>query len=155
VLYFAYGSNMDAGQMRDSCPGARLVHASARLDGYELDFRRLSQRWQAGACDIVMRERASVFGCVWDLPEHELAKLDAREGVGATPPGYRRLHVTLATEHDAVAAFTYTVVNKTATAIAPAPAYAHLIVQGARELGLPPEYQDQLQAKLELLGVSI
>ena len=140
--------------MRESCPGAQLIHTSARLDGYELDFRRLSKRWQGGACDIVASAGASVFGCVWALAEEEVAALDEREAVGATPPGYRRLSVPVVAAGEPIAAFTYEVVNKAPAAIAPAPDYARLIVEGARERGLPPEYQTQLIAKLLSLGVS-
>jgi len=154
VLYFAYGSNMDGDQMRGSCPRAELRHPSARLDGYELDFRRRSQRWQAGAADIVAREDASLFGCVWELAEEEVAALDAREGVGATPPAYRRLSVTVVAELEAVPVFTYAVVEKSPAAVAPAPEYARLMADSARELGLPSEYQTQLRAKLALLGIS-
>jgi gamma-glutamylcyclotransferase (GGCT)/AIG2-like uncharacterized protein YtfP len=155
VLYFAYGSNLDGEQMRESCPGARLRHPSARLDGYELDFRRRSQRWQAGAADIVARAQASVCGCVWELAEEEVAALDVREGVAATPPGYRRLNVTVVAGREAVAVFTYTVVEKSPVALAPTIEYARLMVDGARERGLPLEYQTQLRATLELLGVSV
>lgn len=153
VLYFAYGSNVDSAQLRGWCPEARVMCASARLDGYELDFRRLSRRWQAGVADIVPRTDANVFGCVWELPDAELAALDRKEGVwiGA----YRRLTVSLATNYGDVEAFAYTVVKKSPAAIAPASAYAQLILDAARELRLPLGYQTQVKALLHRLGVVV
>ena len=127
--------------------------ASARLDGYELDFRRLSQRWQAGVADIVPRRDATVFGCVWDLPDAELEALDRKEGVGIG--AYRRLTVALATSHGDIEAFAYTVVDKSPAAIAPAAAYAKLILDAARELRLPLDYQTQVKALLQQLGVVV
>jgi hypothetical protein len=147
VLYFAYASNMDPAQMRASCPSAELVCRSAHLSGYRLDFRRLSRRWQAGVADLVANADADVFGCVWELPEAELAALDHREGVqiGA----YRRTPVALAADGRTITAFTYTVVEKSCAPVAPAARYARLILDSARELGLPLEYQAQLRAVIE------
>jgi cation transport regulator ChaC len=155
VLYFAYGSNMDSAQMRQSCPGAQLAYASARLDGYEFDFRRRSLRWQAGVADIVKQAHASVFGCLWRLPDDEIPALDKREGVNANPPAYRRLTVTVTAEAKPHTALTYAVVNKSPSPIAPSSDYARLVIQSAHTHALPPDYLASLQARLHHLGVTI
>ena len=40
-LYFAYGSNINLGQMEQRCPAARPV-CPVILDGYELRFREIT-----------------------------------------------------------------------------------------------------------------
>ena len=152
MLYFAYGSLMDLAQLRESCPHAQLRHRSARLDGYELDFRRLSpMRWRGGVADIVPRTNASLFGCIWELSEAELAALDRREGVAVG--AYRRLAVTVTTDGRGIEAETYTVVEKSPAPIPPTADYGRLMLDNARELGLPHNYQAQMQSLLEELGV--
>ena len=48
--YFAYGSNLDAAQMRARCPSAKLLGA-AILDGYRLRLRRAERRLGRGRGD--------------------------------------------------------------------------------------------------------
>ena len=52
--YFAYGSNLNFEQMAYRCPEATVV-GTAKLDGYELAFRR-------GYLTILPKEGASVEG---------------------------------------------------------------------------------------------
>jgi cation transport regulator ChaC len=153
MLYFAYGSNMAAAQMRGSCPGAQLMHRSARLDGHQLDFRRMSQRWQGGASDIVACDGAGVFGCVWELPEDDIPRLDRREGVAVG--AYRQVPVTLTADDESIPAFTYTVVEKSPHPVAPTAEYARLMLDGAAELGLPLDYQAHMKRLLDRLGVAL
>lgn len=147
MLCFAYGSLMDAGQMRKTCPGAQVRHTPARLEGYEIDFRHHSHGWQGGAADIVVREGAAVFGCVWEIPEEEVADLDFREGVGSG--AYRRLNVTVGVDDREVEVVTYEVVAKTATTLAPTAEYAKLMLGAARAGALPLEYQAAVRELIE------
>jgi AIG2-like family len=141
---------MDLEELRSSCPGAELRYARARLDGYEFDFRRFSERRQGGAADIVRRANANLFGCVWDIPVAERAALDSREGV---PNAYRPLTVTLSTARGDIRAFTYTVAEKEPDPVPPTADYAQLILNAARERNLPHDYRAQLNALIQQLGV--
>ena len=79
VLYFAYGSNLDEGQMKERCPGARPV-AVATLPNHALTFGGFSQRW-GGAVASVRRTRGGhVDGLLYRLPLEELPVLDRAEG---------------------------------------------------------------------------
>ncbi len=92
--YFAYGSNLDAAQMRARCPSARLLGA-AMLDGYRLGFAGQSAAWGGGGVATVVRDReAHVPGLLWALTDEDLDRLDRFEG---HPVAYerRRLLVTL------------------------------------------------------------
>ena len=62
--YFAYGSNLDAAQMRARCPSAKLLGA-AILDGYRLGFAGQS----AHVCVKDAAEQSlpteAYFGVLW------------------------------------------------------------------------------------------
>ena len=61
--YFAYGSNLNFEQMAYRCPEATVV-GIAKLDGYELAFRR-------GYLTILPKEGASVEGLIWSVTDHD------------------------------------------------------------------------------------
>ena len=70
--YFAYGSNLNFEQMAYRCPEATVV-GTAKLDGYELAFRR-------GYLTILPKEGASVEGLIWSVTDHDESQLDCYEG---------------------------------------------------------------------------
>ena len=70
--YFAYGSNLNFDQMAYRCPEATVV-GTAKLDGYELSFRR-------GYLTILPKEGASVEGLIWSITDHDESQLDCYEG---------------------------------------------------------------------------
>ena len=70
--YFAYGSNLNFEQMAYRCPEATAV-GTARLDGYELAFRR-------GYLTILPKEGATVEGLIWSITDHDESQLDCYEG---------------------------------------------------------------------------
>jgi gamma-glutamylcyclotransferase len=129
VLYFAYGSNMasDAGLL-----------GPARLDGYRIGLTRRSIRWGAGVLDIVAAPGESVWGAVYELDEADLERLDAREGAGFA---YRRIEVEL---EDGRRAIAYEVMDKEPEPVPCAPEYRALVLEGARERGLPDHWVREL-----------
>ena len=70
--YFAYGSNLNFDQMAYRCPEATVV-GTAKLDGYELAFRR-------GYLTILPKEGVSVEGLIWSITDHDESHLDCYEG---------------------------------------------------------------------------
>ena len=70
--YFAYGSNLNFEQMAYRCPEATVV-GTAKLDGYELAFRR-------GYLTILPKEGTSVEGQIWSITDHDESQLDCYEG---------------------------------------------------------------------------
>ena len=70
--YFAYGSNLNFEQMAYRCPEATAV-GTAKLDGYELAFRR-------GYLTVLPKEGASVEGLIWSITDHDESQLDCYEG---------------------------------------------------------------------------
>ena len=66
------GSNLNFDQMAYRCPEATVV-GTAKLDGYELAFRR-------GYLTILPKEGASVEGLIWSVTDHDESQLDCYEG---------------------------------------------------------------------------
>ena len=72
VRPFSYGSNLNFEQMAYRCPEATVV-GTAKLDGYELAFRR-------GYLTILPKEGTSVEGQIWSITDHDESQLDCYEG---------------------------------------------------------------------------
>jgi gamma-glutamylcyclotransferase len=91
ILYFAYGSNLDDGQMRVRCPGAR-ERCRATLAGHRLVFGGFSQRWGGAVANIVPAATSQVNGLVYELTAADLLALDGFEG---HPHKYERRPTTV------------------------------------------------------------
>jgi hypothetical protein len=72
----------------------------------------------------------------------DLTRLDEREGAGFA---YRRVEMELDRGERAIA---YEVIDKEPEPVPPDPEYAALVLDGARERGLPEEWQAELRALL-------
>ncbi|WP_338869464.1 gamma-glutamylcyclotransferase family protein [Myxococcus stipitatus] len=86
MLYFAYGSNLDQGQMRVRCPNA-TVEARATLSGHTLVFGGYSRRWGGAVASLQRVRGAHVDGLLYRLTPEDLRALDLFEG---HPFAYRR-----------------------------------------------------------------
>lgn len=136
--YFAYGSNMDAGQMRERCPSALFVR-TMRLPGYRLTFPRYSPRWMGGVASIEPDPNSAVEGVIFRLTPEDLEKLDGYEGVeiGA----YRRMRLDLPSGVDVLnEVWTYVAVSQEDKPFHPSPDYISRLVAGARQHKLTPAY---------------
>ncbi|MCA9605570.1 MAG: gamma-glutamylcyclotransferase [Myxococcales bacterium] len=121
ILYFAYGSNLDADQMRRRCPTAALV-GPARLTGRALAFAGHSGSWGGGVATVVAKDDAAVPGLLWRLSREDLAWLDRCEGY---PWAYERKLWLVDTPEGRRRAFVY--FKPDAAPSAPAPAYVDQI----------------------------
>lgn len=92
VLYFAFGSNMEAGQMKKRCPSALEVSGQYALDGYKLTFCGHSNKWGGGVATIVKSGEGVVLGRLYSLTWSDVFKLDGFEG---HPYVYKRQYITL------------------------------------------------------------
>ena len=144
TLLFAYGSNMAVEEMEAWCPHHRFV-GPARLDGFRLELRRRSIRWQGGAADVVEAPGEAVWGALYELPEGELERLDAKEGAGRA---YRRRAVEVEQDGQLCAAVAYEVIDKQPQQPEPAPEYTAALLRGAEERGLPADWRRQLEHRI-------
>ncbi len=123
-LYFAYGSNLNAEDLRHRCPEARPVRI-ARLDGWRLTFR--------GVADIEPAEDRKVHGALWLLSDRDVRSLDAYEGV---PSHYDRRMVVVEGEFGPHEAMTYVMTRAEHHGL-PLSWYLDCIEAGYRYWGLP------------------
>lgn len=130
MLYFAYGSNMAADQMRARCFRPQFAGlGSIPGQAFIINSR--------GCANIVPDERKTVHGVFWELDSADLQKLDVYEGTAfgcyerktcwfAAPDGSRH------------AAQVY--VSPDRSTGVPGRAYLATILKGGRSHGLPADY---------------
>jgi len=149
VPYFAYGSNLSTAVLRERCPSARQIDIG-RVDGHRIGFTRRSIKRGGGVADLVPAATRAVWGALFELSDDDLAALDRCEGV---PRAYRRdLWEIVRPNRSPSSAWVYVVTEKQ-TELQPSYGYWRLIVEGAREAGLPHDYVEELEALSHLGAV--
>ncbi len=138
TLYFAFGSNLDAEQMAERCPGSRPLFR-ARLPGHRLDFTHLSQRWGGGAADILPAESHEVWGVIYALEPGHLDALDRFEA------GYRRVSLGVHAD-DAIAHAVTSYQVRMPGRHAPSRAYLEKMLRWGERWQLPGDYLGALRA---------
>ena len=150
VLYFAYGSNMEEGEMdglcekckRDckrDCDGpAFSFQEVAKLYDYQLAFNRCSILRGCGVADIIERRGSFVEGVMYNVPEKCVCALRKKEGY---PTAYDEITVTVkSAKGRRVEALTYAVRRKSGRFIPPNEEYKTRILRGAEFHGLGEQY---------------
>ena len=144
MLYFAYGSNMLTERLRARVPSAKPV-ATARLLGWTLRFHKRSQDG-SGKCNVVEAsdESATVHGVLFEFTTDDVSALDAAEHRGN---GYERRRVHPQTSNQAVEAFAYVAQPAYVDdALRPYDWYRTIVMAGAYQHTLPPQYRNGLEA---------
>lgn len=79
-LFFAYGSNMNPGQIASRCfkPEACAV---ACLPGHQLSFFGFSRRWDGGEATVIPKAGEDVWGVVYKLTLSDSERLDSWQDV--------------------------------------------------------------------------
>ena len=141
VWYFAYGSNMQAATLR----GRRGITWSraipARLVGWRFvcDKPPLFPGMRESYANLVPEAGAETYGVLFELQADDLAHVELTEGV--LIGNYRRVDVVAEPlgKGASVAAATL-VTDARDPALAPSERYRALLVEGAREHGLPADW---------------
>jgi len=131
TLYFAYGSNLASRRLLGRVPGARAC-GRARLEGWRLVADKPGRDGSA-KLNIVRDPVGLVWGALWELAAPDLARLDRYEG------GYERIEVMVDADAGAPVATTY-VSRLHGARPGLERGYKELVLEGAREHGLPPEW---------------
>lgn len=129
MLYFAYGSNMSRGPMRTRCPTAKEL-GRAILRGYRFVIMA------NGFASVVPAPGAAVHGIVWRIGPRDLAALDAYEDIAGGL--YRKATLPLLKDAATVNALVYLGNEKRQGR--PRAAYMALVIEAARDGGLPEDY---------------
>lgn len=132
MFYFAYGINLNRGQMADRCPNSRPKF-SAELPNYKLIFTGWSRQWHGGVASIKHSRGDKILGGIYEITETDLARLDRYEGC---PDSYNRLKVNVYRDSgEQIEATTYIKSRQTDEA-KPSAEYLKVIQQGYRDWGL-------------------
>jgi gamma-glutamylcyclotransferase (GGCT)/AIG2-like uncharacterized protein YtfP len=138
VLYFAYGSNLKSERMRERIPSARR-EAVGFLDHHRLVCNKRGRDGSAKA-NLVRAAGHRVWGVLYRIERAHLTRLDGFES------GYRRVEVDIRTAAGhAQRAATYRSDRITRDPV-PFDWYRGMILEGAREHGLPEDYLSVLEA---------
>lgn len=130
---------MLAARLRARCPSARVVGRGV-ADGFDLSFDKVGQDG-SGKATLVAAADCAVPGVLYDLDRGDLAQLDLIEGIGR---GYDRVILTVAGQ----AAFAYVAPSRFRDpAMLPFDWYLGLVLAGAQEAALPPEWVARLAAQ--------
>lgn len=135
MLYFAYGSNMNWGQMQRRCPSSRFV-CVARLPNYEFGITRHSRLRNCGTANVFPADGKEAWGIVYEVNDGDLLILDDFED------GYRRQIISVFPRDDGegpLRALTYLAAVETNVPL-PNSEYKRLILEGARHWNLPAAY---------------
>ena len=151
MLYFAYGSNMDAAQMKERCPSAEFV-CRAKLPSHRLAFTRKSVRRGCGVADVLRDQTKHVWGIVYELPDSELKHLDRDEDFQPGRPDdqndYTRENCHVWHEGDVNRPILVAIYRGHPQPNPPLPSwdYKNLILTGAMHWKLPTDYIQELEA---------
>ena len=130
TLYFAYGSNINLGQMEYRCPDASVV-GPVVLEGWELLFRR------GGFATIAPKEGETVHGLLWSLTRSCERSLDRYEGY---PRFYDKQMVTVRdSEGRSLSVMAYIMDERFREPMLPTDSYYNGILEGYRQNGLPAD----------------
>jgi hypothetical protein len=136
-LYFAYGSNLCSARLRSRVASARAL-GPARLPDRRLSMDKRG-RDGSGKANLVPELGCEVWGVVYALGAEGWPTLDACEA------GYTRVAVEVLTALESLRVQTYLAERLTLDPV-PFNWYKRLIVEGAREHGLPAEWVRLLES---------
>jgi cation transport regulator ChaC len=134
MLHFAYGSNMHRPVMHKHAPEA-VVFGVARLDGYRFIITA------DGYASVAPYPRACVHGLLWRLTARDRVTLDRWENTAAGL--YRAQILPVIADGQRRRALVY--VARPLRGGVPRPGYMEIVLQAARECGLPADYVASLQ----------
>lgn len=141
---FAYGSNMLTTRMKERASSARLI-APALLERFALRWHKRSDDG-SGKCSIeeTGRREDFVWGVLYELNAMDKTKLDKIEGLGK---GYGERRVMVLSDGKTLSAVAY-YATSVDPHVRPYDWYRELVIAGAREQGLPPEYIQGLETTI-------
>lgn len=145
MLYFAYGSNMDARQMARRCPGATPA-GNATLADYKFIIN------ERGYATVVPQAGSIVHGVLWSLTAEHEASLDVYEAVAEGL--YTKDYLPLKTwAGEDCKPLIYLAVHTQHGP--PRPGYLEKIVFGATEFGFPAPYVQELAGWADVRGLKL
>lgn len=148
MLYFAFGSFLDSETLKRHCPSAKFV-TRAVLPNFEVQFNFMSRTYGGGVTGVEPAPGKMARGVVYDVPPNEMEHLDTVEAV---PEGlyYRQRVLAVGEKGEFLEADTYRTTDPKGP-FTPTRRYVALMVKGAKEHELDPEYIGELESLLSSL----
>ena len=146
IWYFAYGSNMQSATLRGRRGVAPRSAVPAGLAGWRLvlDKPTIIATGQSVA-NVVPDATAEVLGVLYEVTAEDWAHLELTEGVGFGNYQTADVSVVPLGASEAIVARTFTSPRRD-PALRPSRRYLELVIAGAEEHGLPPEWIAALRA---------
>ncbi|XP_053117971.1 gamma-glutamylcyclotransferase [Hemicordylus capensis] len=145
-LYFAYGSNLLRERIMLRNPSVAFF-ALANLLDYTLAFGshqgKPSTHWHGSTATIVPSPGDEVWGIVWNLNINDMHSLDIQEGV--EDGVYVPIDVNVHTQEGKLLKCRSYQMNDYVCNL-PSPQYKKVICMGAKQNGLPSDYQKKLDS---------
>ncbi|XP_007436745.1 gamma-glutamylcyclotransferase [Python bivittatus] len=145
-LYFAYGSNLLQERIMLRNPSVVFL-ALAQLLDYKLAFGshqgKPSSQWNGGTATIVYSPGEEVWGIIWKMNTSDLYSLDRQEGVENGI--YIPIEVIVRTQDEKVVKCRSYQMDDCVHDL-PSPQYKKVICMGAKQNGLPMDYQKKLDS---------
>jgi gamma-glutamylcyclotransferase (GGCT)/AIG2-like uncharacterized protein YtfP len=153
TIVWQYGSNMDEKRLNgsDRLNGAAKFIGLAIARGFNLAFTHTNKDG-IGVSDIVKADPADyVIGCLYEVPDSEMSRMDEIEGVNShdyekTELPVMRLNKRLAETSEKLRVTTYVVVKKEKESPKTDANYANHILQGIRDHKIGAAYFDKVKA---------
>ena len=144
IWYFAYGSNMQVATFEGRRGMRPLRRSWGTLKGYRLCFDLPVGPGERGVANVIADDCDYVCGVLYLLTLVDMDRLDLTEGV---PNGYYgRIEVEVVESSGSPVRVCTYASSSGSPGRRPSPRYIGLLLEGAREHGLPADYLARLQA---------
>ena len=142
MLHFAYGSNLSSKFLRQHCLTA-VFQLRAELPNFRIVFPFYSQKRQGGISSIVHAPGELVRGVIYEINQKEMEDLDIVESV---PQGHyiRETYLVLGEDKRWHSSDLYRCTKPTGP-YSPARSYVELMLEGAEEHQIDPNYVKELK----------
>lgn len=144
-LYFAYGFNLNLGKMNQKCTKPRVL-GIARLAGHKIGFYEHSVIWDGAVETLIPDAQSEVWGVLYQLESYAWDQLDNCEDARLDGTGeYFHYPVEVLDAQNQVREASMYKKARLGEAKLPSTEYLDLIIQGAKEQGIPEHYIVTLQ----------
>lgn len=143
MYHFGYGSNLSTAYTLDMLPNAKFF-MKAYLPNYSVQFQFWSELRQGGLSNISVDPGQMVHGVLFEVPEKEMILLDDMDGV-YKGQYFRKTFLILGEDGKTYPADLYKVIDPLGP-FTPSKGYVEIMLNGAKEQNLDPEYIKKIQA---------
>ena len=142
MYHFGYGSNLNAGFVQEKLlPSARFL-MRGYLPNYEVQFRLWSDDYFGGISSIVESPGQIVQGAIYECSQEDLERLDYIPGLYV--PNYKRETFLVLGEDGKWHSAELYRLRVLSGPFPPARQYVEGMYEGAKQIGLTPDYLEKI-----------